>query len=449
MLTSEENRLLTESSPDTPMGGLLRQFWLPVLLEDELPEPGGAPKRVTVLGEPLLVFRDASGRLGLVDRRCPHRGADLFFGRNEDCGLRCAYHGWKFDVEGHCIDLPTATPESRFKDKVTLTAYPVRQSGGLLWAYLGPRDDLPDLPALEFLLLPPEHIYISKKWQECNWVQSLEGAIDTAHLSFLHMSVPQPAGQAHEQTECFANAALGDQSTADDRIRWVRDDPRPAFTVLQHPAGLLIGAARRADGGELYWRTTQFLMPNHAYAPNAFPGETQHGQTWVPVNDTCCWIYSYSWNPDRPLSADELEKYRSGFSVHTVVDEDYVPLARLANDFLIDRDAQRLHSYSGIQGISDQDAAIQSSQGAIVDRSREHLGETDIAIIEFRKTIMRAARALAAGEPPEAVDASEYYAVRCGGWIAHKDTTLPEVMQQRFGHAFGFVGDQYGLSWRQ
>ena len=300
---------------------------------------------------------------------------------------------------------------------------------------------------MEFLLLPPEHVYVSKKWQECNWVQSVEGAIDTAHLSFLHMTVPQLAGQSQEQATRFTDAALGDQSSADDRIRWVRDDPRPAFTVLPHPAGLLIGAARKADGNDLYWRTTQFLMPNHAYAPNAFPGETQHGQTWVPVTDTGCWVYTYSWNPERPLSADELAKYRAGFSVHTVVDDEYVPLARLANDFLIDRDTQQLHSYSGIKGISDQDAAIQSSQGAIVDRSIEHLGETDIGIIEFRKLIMRTARALADGESPQAVEAPSHYAVRCGGWVADKDAGLAEVMQQRFGHAFGFVGDQYGLSW--
>ena len=447
MLSVEENRLLTESSPGTPMGDLLRQFWQPVLLQEELPEPGGAPLRVTVLGEPLLVFRDMSGRLGLVDRRCPHRGADLFFGRNEDYGLRCAYHGWKFDVDGRCIEMPTAAPDSGFKDKIALTAYPLRQAGGMLWAYLGPRSVPPELPAMEFLLLPPTHVYVSKKWQECNWVQSVEGAIDTAHLSFLHMTPPPPAGQTREQAARFTDAALGDQSSADDRIRWVRDDPRPAFTVLPHPAGLLIGAARKANNNDLYWRITQFLMPNHAYAPNAFPGETLHGQTWVPTTDVGCWIYSYSWNPDRPLTDDELAKYRNGFSVHTVVDDAYVPLARLANDFLIDRDAQRWQSYSGVKGISDQDAAIQSSQGAIADRSIEHLGETDIAIIEFRKLMLGAARALAAGTCPQAVDAAAHYAVRCGGWVARKDIGLAEVMRQRFGHEFGFVGGEYGLSW--
>jgi phenylpropionate dioxygenase-like ring-hydroxylating dioxygenase large terminal subunit len=264
MLNQDDNRLLTESGPGTPMGALLRRFWMPALLAAELPGPDCPPKRVTLLGEPLLGFRDSRGRIGLVDRRCPHRGADLYYGRNEDCGLRCVYHGWKFDVAGNCLELPTAPPDSRFKEKIQLTAYPPRELAGIIWAYMGPKTDiLPDPPKQEFTLLPADHVFVSKKWQECNWVQSLEGGIDTAHLSFLHMPAPGHDDAASPGAKVVLGAALSDQD-GDGRIRWVRDDPRPTFTVIPHPAGLLLGAARKADGEDTYWRTKQFLMPNHA-----------------------------------------------------------------------------------------------------------------------------------------------------------------------------------------
>jgi phthalate 4,5-dioxygenase len=449
MLSQEDNHVLTRSGPGTSMGALLRRFWMPVLLSEEVPAADREPKRVTLLGEPLLVFRDTTGRLGLVDRRCPHRGADLYYGRNEDCGLRCVYHGWKFDVDGNCLELPTAPDGSRFKDKISLTAYPTREVGGIVWAYMGPRndemsDDLPDIPKHEFTLLPAAHVYVSKKWQECNWVQSLEGGIDTAHLSFLHMPAPSYDAASAAASGEVSRAALSDQD-GDGRVRWVRDDPCPSFTVLPHAAGLLLGAARRADGDDIYWRTTQFLMPNNAYAPNAFAGETQHGQTWVPIDDQSCWIYTYSWNSDRPLTEDERAKFASGFSIHSEVDENYLPIRRMENDYLIDREDQRRNSYTGILGVSEQDAAIQNSQGAIVDRSREHLGETDIGIIEFRKLMLGSARALDGGEAPAAASAASGFAVQCGGAVAHRDVSLEEVMRQRFGHETGYVGARYGL----
>ncbi len=445
MLSQDDNRLLTRSGPGTPMGALLRRFWMPVLLAEEAPGPDREPKRVTVLGEPLLIFRDSDGRLGLVDRRCPHRGADLYYGRNESCGLRCVYHGWKFDVDGNCLDLPTAPAGSRFKEKIKLTAYPTREAGGIIWAYMGPSTGhLPEVPKHEFTLLPEPHVYVSKKWQECNWVQSLEGGIDTAHLSFLHMPAPSRDEAAAERSSEISRAALSDQD-GDHRVRWVRDDPCPRFTVLPHAAGLLLGAARKADGEDIYWRTTQFLMPNHAYAPNAFKGETQHGQTWVPIDDVSCWIYTYSWNSERPLTGDERAKFAAGFSIHSEVDEAYRPLRRMENDYLIDREDQRRNSYTGIVGVSEQDAAIQNSQGPIVDRSREHLGETDVGIIEFRKLMLGSARALEAGEEPPSAGAADGYAVQCGGAVAHRDVPLEEVMRKRFGHETGYVGTRYGL----
>ena len=444
MLSQADNEFLTRSGKSTPMGELLRRYWMPALLSDELPERDGGQKRIKILGEELLAFRNTEGRIGIVEPHCPHRGADLYYGRNEECGLRCSYHGWKFDIEGNCIDLPTSPPESTYKDTIKLLAYPVREWGGIVWVYMGPKENMPELPQLELGLVPPAHRYVSKKWQDCNWVQSLEGAIDTAHFSFLHKV---PTQDETARLEVFrTTSAIGAGQELQDRIRWVMDDPRPRFAIAGHDSGLTIGAARKTDNADLYWRISQFLMPNHALVPVAFPGDVYHGQCWVPVDETTCWIYTYSWLPDRPFSNSEREKYASGLSLHAAVDANYVPLRNMRNDYMMDRALQKTLSFTGITGVSDQDAAIQDSQGSIQDRTREHLGPTDIGIVEFRKLIMGSARALQQGTAPRSASAAKQYAVRSGGWIAAPAKDLATVMTERFGHPHGYVGREYGLS---
>lgn len=444
MLSQADNEFLTRGGTGTPMGALLRRYWMPALLSEELPERDGGQKRIKILGEELLAFRNTEGRVGIVEPHCPHRGADLYYGRNEECGLRCSYHGWKFDIEGNCVDLPTSPPESAYKDTIKLLAYPVREWGGLVWVYMGPRENMPELPQLELGLVPSSHRYVSKKWQDCNWVQSLEGAIDTAHFSFLHKV---PTQDETARLEVFrSTSAIGAGQELQDRIRWVMDDPRPKFAISGHDTGLTIGAARKTDSADLYWRISQFLMPNHALVPVAFPGDVYHGQCWVPVDDTSCWIYTYSWLPDRPFSNSEREKYTSGLSLHAAVDANYVPLRNRHNDYMMDRALQKTLSFTGIAGVSDQDAAIQDSQGVIQDRTREHLGPTDIGIVEFRKLIMGSARALQKGTAPKSASAARHYAVRSGGWIAAPSKDLATVMTERFGHPHGYVGREYGLS---
>jgi phthalate 4,5-dioxygenase len=413
MLTKADNVLLTRTGPATPMGDLFRRFWHPVLLSAELPEPDGAPVRVTVLGEELRAFRATEGSVGLVSPRCPHRGADLFFGRNEGGGIRCAYHGWKFGVDGRCLALPTMDPgpaRERAEDNVRLLAYPTREAGGFVWAYLGPREHMPPLPRFEFSTLPASHVFVSKKLQQCNWAQACEGGLDTAHFSFLHMAI----------------------SEADDVTERL-------LTKVSSGTDLVLGAARHGDPGETYWRISQFLMPNHGLAPNAFPGENYHGQCWVPIDDTSCWIHNYTWNPDRPLIDAELSRYRAGSGVHAEVDTRYIPLRRRENDYLIDRVKQKTESYTGIEGVSEQDACIQDSQGLIADRTTEHLGPTDMGVIRFRRLILDAVRALANGEPPVAIVHPEAFCVRGGGAVASSDTKLADVMRVRFGHEHGLV----------
>ena len=434
MLSEADNTALTRTGPNTEMGALFRRFWQPVLLSAELAEPDGAPLRVTVLGEDLRAFRTTDGSVGLVSPRCPHRGADLFFGRNEEGGIRCVYHGWKFAADGRCLATPSLEPgpqRDRVMQNIRLHAYPTCESGGIVWAYLGPAEHQPALPELEFTTLPPSHIFVSKKLQQCNWAQAAEGGLDTAHFSFLHMAVSDAAD--------VAERAMSRISTGTDTVRWMRDDGAPRFTILDHPAGLVLGAARRGDPGESYWRISQFLMPNHGLTPNAFPGDNYHGQTWVPIDDSSCWIYCYTWNPDRPLTQAERDKYAAGFSVHAEVDASYIPIRRRENDYFIDRLKQRIESYTGIEGVSEQDSCIQDSQGFIADRTQEHLGPTDLGIVRFRRSVLGAARALADGMEPAAASHPGAFRVRGGGAIAQADQKLDAVMRARFGDPFGRV----------
>lgn len=408
MLSAKDNELLTRTGAGTPMGELLRRFWVPVALAAELPDADCTPVRVTVMGESLIALRDTLGRPALVGARCPHRGADLYWGRNEECGIRCIYHGWKFDIEGTCVDMPSEPEDARFQDKVRLPAYPACDWGGLVWAYMGPPQLTPAMPQLEFALVPESHRFVSKKLQECNWAQSVEGAIDTAHFSFLHMPVNVP-------------------EDAPPTLRWMKDDGSPHFTVVPTDGGMLIGASRRAEADSYYWRITQFLVPNHSLAPGSLPGQIMNGQTWVPIDDEHCWVYCYSWQPGRALSEGERAQMAGGFGIHSEVDARWRPVRNRANEYLMDRQAQRTRSFTGIKGISEQDACAQDSQGYIYDRSQEHLGTTDLAIIEYRRLMLGMVRELLEGQEPAAASRGEVYRVRSGGAITPRDVPFEDV----------------------
>jgi phenylpropionate dioxygenase-like ring-hydroxylating dioxygenase large terminal subunit len=428
MLSAADNELLTRTGPGTAMGDLFRRFWVPVLLAREIPDADGPPVRVTVMGEDLIAFRDTQSRIGLVEARCPHRGANLFLGRNEECGIRCVYHGWKFDVTGQCMEIPTMLRDEGMRSRIRLTAYPAVEWGDFIWGYLGPPEHQPELPQMDFALVPPSHRFVTKKLQQCNWAQACEGALDTAHFSFLHTPLVIPEVPESARHKPLAHA-----------VRWMVGDPTPVFNVVEHDAGLVLAASRRADGDDLYWRVTQFLMPNHSLAPGSGPGDSFFGQTWVPIDDRSCWVYVYSWNPERPLS-DKENRFIPGVpSVHAEVDEDWVPIRNRSNDYLIDRVAQKTTSFTGIVGISEQDAAIQDSQGFIADRTREHLGPTDLGIVRFRRLVLDAASALQQGVEPRAAALPRAYRVRSGGAVAPSAQDPAEVLRSRFGNEVGLV----------
>ena len=435
MLSKADNELLTATGGAATMGQLFRRFWLPALLSQELPENDGAPIRLRLMNEDLVAFRDSSGHVALTDGVCPHRGANLFYGRNEAGGIRCIFHGWKFDVTGACLEMPNVPQDAnyeRLRTQMNIVAYPTHEFGDVIWAYMGP-GEAPPFPQMEFGLVPAERRFVSKKLQQCNWAQAMEGALDTAHFSFLHTSVGDDDPLAvMSQSEA---AASGDTS----RVRWLREDGIPHFSTIEHDAGIALGAARKADPGRLYWRISQFLLPNHALVPSTFPGENYHGQIFVPIDDESCWIYCFTYNPDRDLGTAERERYRSGHTIHAAVDAEYVPLRRRENEYLMDRWKQKHVSFTGIDGVSEQDAAAQDSQGRIADRTREHLTITDVGIIQFRKLIMNAARALERGEVPVAVTRPEAYCIRGGGWVAPETVAMEDVMIERFGNPIGLV----------
>jgi phthalate 4,5-dioxygenase oxygenase subunit len=422
-LTRGQQELLVRTERDTPMGTLLRRYWIPALLAEELPGPDCDPVRVRLMGEDLLAFRDSDGRYGLIDQFCAHRGVSLFFGRNEECGIRCSYHGWKYDVDGQCVDMPSEPEESAFKSKVRLTAYPLVPHGSILWAYMGPPEHRPALPELEWATVPSTQVYVSKRRQESNYLQALEGGIDSSHVSFTH--------RFNIDNDPFHSGSLGNV--------YLKRDGRPKFEVVESDGGLLSGARRNADDDQYYWRITQYLMPWYTIIP-PFGEHVIGAHAWVPIDEGACWAWSINYHPVRDLTPEELHEMRAGHGIHAVVDAEYRPVARRENDYFIDRDAQRAkRTFSGVAGIAMQDASLQESMGTIQDRTRERLGTSDSGIIMARRRLLAAAEGLAAGETPPALEPASQR-VRSASLLLAKDvpfqTGSADALQLRPHTAF-------------
>ena len=430
MLTQAENERLTRTGSGTDMGNVFRQYWMPALLSREL-EPEGPPKSIRIVGEEFIAFRDGQGRVGVVEPRCPHRGAHLFFGRNESCGLCCAYHGWQFDFDGQCIDIPTVSEKiaEGLKPKAELKSLKVKESLGLVWVHFDSQAS--DVPLLDFSSLSEDHYFVSKKLQQCNWAQAVEGGIDTAHFSYLHANIDDG-----ERVGLMPSQGVN-EPPENGRYRWMIEDSAPRFTVLEHDSGLTMCAARRADNDQDYWRLTQFMMPNHSMAPNSFPGDNHVGNTWVPIDDESCWIFCYAYNPERPITEKEREVWANGMGIFAEVDENFIPVRRRENNYLIDRDMQKNSNFTGIAGISEQDQAIADSQGLIADRTRELLGQTDLGVVKFRKLMFEAADQVANGEVPRGADDPAAYRVRSGDAMSEAGAAALDVVKERFGELGG------------
>ena len=438
MLTREDNQLVTRVGPGTPLGGLMREYWLPFLLSDERPSPDGSPLRIRLLGEDLVAFRATGGSVGLVGNHCPHRGASLFFGRNEEQGIRCVYHGWKFDVHGACVDMPNEPPESNFKHKVRVTAYPFRERNGIVWAYMGPASPPPPLPELEWNMVPADHAYVSKRVAAANWLQSLEGALDTAHSNFLHASLKKP-GQGG--TSSFAGPIPGAQRG----MALSAVDSRPRFETLNMEAGVLIAACRQTDEG-CYWRVNNFIMPFYTQFPPRGVNPPSNGHAWVPIDDEHTLVLHYNYHPTRPLTEEELHFYRYGKggveAFHPRVDgflpatgEAYgawMPIIRKENNYLLDYEYQRTEAFCGIRAGWAQDSAVQEGMGAIQDRTQEHMVSSDVGIIGMRRFLLDSVKAYRDGSAaaPGLADPTSFALRPASFLLARDEEVWPVAMSE-------------------
>ena len=428
MLKTEVNELLTQTGPGTPMSDMFRHYWLPALLTEELPENDCPPVRVKIPSERLIAFRDSNGTYGLLDEFCAHRGASMWFGRVEEGGIRCAYHGWKYDATGQCLEVPSEPENSNFCSKVKLTAYPLVKVGNILWTYMGDPATRPELPEFEFAHVPEDQTFTSKRWQESNWLQALEGGIDSSHVSWLH--------SGGLKSDPLFKGAKGNQYNLNDL--------RPFFEVAEADGGMFVGARRNAEDGMYYWRITPWVMPSFTMVPPR-GDHPVHGHFWVPIDDHNCWVYTFDYHPLRALTEEEVQAMKDGYGVHSRnIPGTYRPEENKDVDYLMDRDAQkRGETFSGVRGIAQQDASLQESMGPIVDRTKERLVSSDTGIIKARQKLRKAVEELRDhGVTPPGVDTA-HHRVRSAAVVLPKEESFidscREALEARPGVAHASV----------
>lgn len=426
-----DNIDLTRVGPGTVMGRLMRCYWIPAALSSEL-QPGGDPMRLLLLGERLVAFRSPSGTVGIMDHRCPHRNASLFFGRNEEGGLRCIYHGWQFDATGACVDMPNVPKQHACPEKVKSQGYATHEEKGLIWVYMGDPAKKPPLPRMEIGDANPEDMEIEFLLRECNYMQALEGDIDTSHLGFLHVGHVEP-----------------EQLDESDLMRYVVGNRAPELEVSDAPWGTTYCAAKDAGDGKSYLRFANFLFPFWTQAPQGEFETNIFSRAWVPLDDTHTMSVTIRWRKRPPV----FKKMKDGNDLPGIAPIQYaprttdwfgrwVPAQNMGNDYFIDREAQREgRIYSGILCVPMQDQAVTESMGEISDRSREHLVPSDVMIVRTRRRLLQAARAHAAtGElPPGVLDPTIYRDARGGetlvengkSWAEHYEAQLREATRIR------------------
>ena len=419
MLRKEENELLTRVGPGTPMGEVFRRFWLPAALSEELKEPGAPPVRLRILCEDLLAFRDSSGKLGIIDAYCSHRQAPLFFGRNENCAIQCPYHGWRFDVNGECVEAPNApnylrdTPNA--KARLAIVAYPTHEAGGIVWVYMGPKEEQPPFPNFEFTTVPEGYNRSSRWLQRSNWLQGMEGEIDTSHISFAHKDL-----------------STGHEAVSITGLQYSLQDDSPVLSVKETDYGFMSGSRRNYDG-KYFWRMTQWLTPMFSLIPRA-PAEvftSGGGRAWVPVDDNNTITFAYNFRVDRPLSAAEHKLIDDGAHFPPRIKrgsiqldegqriDTWLTVANIENDYHVDREMQKTVNFTGIFGVNEQDRCLQEAMRSasgrdrgIVDRTREHLVAADLAITAARRRLLRMIKTLQEGKTLREVSSGDLYAVR-------------------------------------
>ena len=390
MISAQDNDLLTRVTGDAPMGQMMRRHWVPALMSEEVAKVDGAPVRVRLFGENLVAFRATDGRVGLIDELCPHRRASLVLGRNEECGLRCLYHGWKIDPDGNVVEMPSEPAGSPMQQKVKQRAYPTCESGGFVWAYMGPADAMPEFSPPPWTDHPDNRIALLKIYESANWAQSVEGSIDSAHSSTLHSSsiTSDPSVTGSTDRGTGEGVTLVRPST----------DKAPRIQVQFTSFGLRYAALRkpiRNSAVNEYVRVTVYIAPFVSLIP---PHNTwRSAQVFVPVDDENTMFYFVAWSNQIELTSERWRRDNCA-EVGVDVDTNYRKIRNLGNNFLQDREAMANGDFTGIAGIPNQDMAMQETMGPIVDRTRENLGASDVAVIRFRQMMLAAVRAFMAGQ---------------------------------------------------
>ncbi len=414
MLNKNDNEFLTRVGPGTPMGDLIRQYWIPALPSFELPAPDSPPKKVRLLGENLVAFRNSDGEVGMVVESCPHRGASLFFGRNEEGGLRCVYHGWKFDVDGSCIDMPSEPAESNFKSKVRARAYPCRDVNHMIWTYMGPSEIPPAFPPFEINTLPKEQVLPPTiMMEEANWFQNLEGDIDSSHIDYLH-------------------GRLSAEAVTEGIQGFFSRDRAPRLDVVPTDYGAFYTAKRVWDDeGSIWHRISQYIFPIHTMIA-ASRANIVSLRSFIPLDDHYTMLVSHAANIERPVTDEEVARAMDGFSLsggYLPATSDprshYFTTAHKGNDYNIDYEVQKTLQFSGIAFSGNlQDRAMtelmtnEDGIEPIYDRSKEHLGTTDAMVIAVRRMLIRAAATLQSeGAAPKNVQNVELDRVRSASVI--------------------------------
>jgi nitrite reductase/ring-hydroxylating ferredoxin subunit len=406
MLSKEDNETMCRVGPGTPMGAATRRFWLPALLSEELPHPDCDPRRVQLLGEDFIAFRDSDGKVGLLDEYCCHRNASLALGRVEGHGIRCIYHGWKFAVDGTVMETPNVA-DPRFKERIKAKAYPVREAGGMVWVYLGPPAQMPEFPRWPCFDVPASNRLAVCAVVSCNFVQVLEGLVDSSHLSLLHTSPLKTTGGSDLD---FAKKTAHMQHNASPRIE-VEETDFGFHYVAMRPS---------LEGEHVVARVASFVPPCFILNPN--------GDLFlavVPVSDRRCLFFHVWWDAERkfgeePLRSQQLEFVgldpaaldAFGLSLRTC---DMPGAASRANNFLQDRDAQRRGHFTGLPSFTQEDAAVSMSGGAIRDRSKETLSVADVALPKLYRALLACARQASAGQDPLGLHADTAHIVGVSG----------------------------------
>ncbi len=417
MLSKEKNDTLCRVEGDAPMGRLMRNYWLPACASTDL-VAGGAPRRVQLLGEELVAYRSPNGSLGLIDEYCPHRGASLVLANNEDCGLRCLYHGWLVNGDGKVLETPPEPADSKLKERVIFVAYKVHEAGGVVWAWLGDQSKAPPPPAFEFAGLDPSQIIIMRAREEANWAQAIEGVLDSAHSNYLHSGGIKPTEDA------TANTVLGTKAHLDRPS----DDGAPKLDVETTSYGFRYAAIRKplreADRNK-YIRVTLFIAPCFGMFPAAKGWGNM--QFFVPEADGKSMFWYVIWKKDAPMTQAERDRYldNMGLRPGVDVDENLNKFAKRSNNWKQDRAAMmRGDSFTGIKGVNIEDIVIHESMGPIYDRTKEHLGSSDLAVIHYRRMMIEAAEQFAQTGKPQIgfAEPVDHVRLRAGeGMIPHSE----------------------------